>query len=248
MANLDIWDRLARTDPKHTKSFNRPGGFKGTAVKPIYTEQKMTEVFGPCGIGWGISEPTFQLVNGADGEIAVYSWLTVWYRNPATGEKSEPIPGVGGDMAVKKHSSKGTVLDDEAFKKATTDAIGNAMKHVGMSADIHMGQHDDDKYVSGLRREIEAEGRGQDNQAPAPPPPPTAPQLTPVEAEWAEWAKARAAEYKEAPTLDDLEFAIKRNISDMGKCASQAPRVHTKLNATITQRRAILAQAPGKAA
>ena len=70
--NVEIWDRLGRTSPEHTKPFQRSGGFKGTAVRPVYTERKMTEQFGPCGIGWGVSEPTFQLVPGSDGQTAVY--------------------------------------------------------------------------------------------------------------------------------------------------------------------------------
>src|SRR5690554_2076086 len=35
--NLDLWNRLGKTDPAHTKKFSRAGGFKGTAIKPIYT-------------------------------------------------------------------------------------------------------------------------------------------------------------------------------------------------------------------
>lgn len=150
--NLDIWNRLGRTNPDHTKKFTRGGGFKGTAIKPIYTDQKMTEVFGACGDGWGYSEPTFQLVPGSDGQTAVYCWLSIWYRKP-NGERSEPVHGVGGDFAVKKFSS-GLTTDDEAFKKAFTDALGNAMKHLGMSADVHMGLFDDNKYVSDLKREF----------------------------------------------------------------------------------------------
>ena len=148
--NLVIWNTLGRTSPEHTKGFSRAGGFRGTAVKPVYTEQKMTEQFGPCGIGWGFSEPSFQLVPGSDGQTAVYCWLSLWYVHE--GARSAPIPGVGGDMVIVKQSS-GLRTDDEAFKKAFTDAIGNAMKHIGMSADVHMGRFDDSKYVSDLRRE-----------------------------------------------------------------------------------------------
>lgn len=153
--NTRIWNVLGTTDPKHTKSFNRAGGFKGTAVKPIYTDLKMTEMFGPCGIGWGMSEPQYQLVNGPEGEVAVYCWVSVWFVE--NGQRSEPVWGVGGDFAVKKNKY-GLVADDEAFKKAFTDALGNAMKHLGMSADVHMGQFDDDKYVTALRREMDGNG------------------------------------------------------------------------------------------
>lgn len=144
MGNLDIWTRLGKTDPAHTKEFKRGGGFKGTAIKPVYTEQKMTEQFGPCGTGWGFTEPTFKVEPGANGEVLVYCWLSLWYVHE--GKRSEPVFGVGGDKLISKFSS-GLSSDDEAFKKAFTDAIGNAMKHLGMSADVHMGRFEDSKYV-----------------------------------------------------------------------------------------------------
>jgi hypothetical protein len=146
-----IWDRLGKTDPSHTKKFSRAGGFKGTAIKPIYTEHKMTEEFGPCGVGWGIDAPVFTTVPGSDGQVAVYCSVSIWIN--IDGKVSAPIFGVGGDLVVVKQSA-GLRTDDEAFKKAFTDAIGNAMKHLGMSADVHMGLFDDSKYVESLRDEM----------------------------------------------------------------------------------------------
>lgn len=153
---LALWDKLGKTDPAHTKGFNRAGGFKGTAIKPIYTTKKMTEVFGPAGDGWGMGKPTFQVVPGSDGQVAVYCTVSLWYRPADAGPDDEPasVYGVGGDMVVVKQSS-GLRTDDEAFKKAFTDAIGNAMKHIGMSADVHMGLFDDSKYVNELRAEMQ---------------------------------------------------------------------------------------------
>ncbi|MGH1478798.1 MAG: hypothetical protein ACRBM6_08760 [Geminicoccales bacterium] len=159
------WDRLGKTDPAHTKGFSRPGGFKGTAVKPIYQIQKMTEHFGPCGSAWKISEPTFTLVNCEGGEVAVFCNVTVSIK--ANGDFSAPIPGVGGDMVVKKFRNGNVFIDDESYKKAYTDAVGNALKFLGMSADIHMGQFDDAKYVQELRREkAEEERHNQTNNSP----------------------------------------------------------------------------------
>ncbi len=159
MSNLDLWNKLGRTDPSQTKGFKRGGGFAGTAVKPIYTEQKMTETFGPVGIGWGFSEPKFQLVPGENKELLVYCWLTLWYVHE--GVRSGDIPGVGGDKVIgyikpneQYNRPERWENDDEAFKKAFTDAIGNAMKHLGMSADVHMGRFDDSKYVREMQEEF----------------------------------------------------------------------------------------------
>lgn len=162
--NLKIWETLGKTDPKHTKPFQRAGGFKGTAIKPIYTEQKMTEMFGPCGTGWGFTEPSFQTVPASDGQVAVYCWLSLWYVHE--GKQSQPVPGVGGDFVVVKQSA-GLRTNDEAFKAAFTDAIGNAMKHIGMSADVHMGRFDDSKYVREVTEELASEAKT--NVTPMPP-------------------------------------------------------------------------------
>lgn len=165
--NLRIWSALEKTNPKHTKPFKRSGGFSGTAVKPIYNDERMTETFGPCGIGWGIGKPEYTLVNSGDGAVAVYCVVDIWFMD---GDKrSEPVWGVGGDFAVAKRSS-GTFADDEAFKKAFTDAVGNAQKRLGMSADIHMGLFDDHKYVQERAREEAAEEREEAPQRREPAP------------------------------------------------------------------------------
>jgi len=142
--NLALWDRLGKTDPKHTSKFQRAGGFKGTAIRPIYSIRRMTEEFGPCGSGWGINQPSFQVVNAGD-ETLVYCTVGIWH-----GQRDNVVFGVGGDKVVAKFSS-GLKSDDEAFKKAFTDAITNAMKLIGVGADVHMGLFDDSKYVASLR-------------------------------------------------------------------------------------------------
>jgi hypothetical protein len=159
--NLRIWNQLGQTDPKHTKPFNRAGGFRGTALKPIWQDQQMTKAFGPCGEGWGIGEPRFQVVDGHNGEKLVYCTVMVWW---ATDGEQRCLYGVGGDKIVtyikaNENRPERWENDDEAFKKAFTDAIGNAFKHLGMGADIHMGQFDDNKYVTAMRQKFEEEER-----------------------------------------------------------------------------------------
>jgi hypothetical protein len=148
--NTALWDILGRTDPSHTKNFTRGGGFKGTAIKPMWSYRRMTEEFGPCGRGWGIDAPRFQVLQGAEDEKLVFCTVTVWYIRE--GERCQLI-GIGGDKAVAKFSS-GLKSDDEAFKKSFTDAITNALKMIGVGADVHMGMFDDSKYVNSMREEF----------------------------------------------------------------------------------------------
>lgn len=146
----ELWDKLGRTDPAHTKTFKRAGGFSGTAIKPIWSYRRMTEEFGACGTGWGINEPSFQVVPGSEGEVLVYCTVSIWYG------EGKPVFGVGGDKVVVKQQS-GLRSDDEAFKKAYTDAVTNALKMIGVGADVHMGLFDDNKYVNSVANEIAQE-------------------------------------------------------------------------------------------
>lgn len=148
----DLWDTLSKTDPKHTKGFSRAGGFKGTAIKPMWVWQRLTELFGPCGTGWGFGQPTFQVVQ-SDKETLVYCTVSAWH-----GDKNNTLWGVGGDKVVTARQS-GAFCDDEAFKKAFTDALMNAFKFLGVAADVHMGLFDDNKYVQAMREEF-AGGNG----------------------------------------------------------------------------------------
>lgn len=148
--NTKIWDILGRTDPAHTKAFSRSGGFKGTAIKPIWSFRRMTEEFGPCGVGWGVGEPVFQVVPAGE-EILVYCTAKVWFKHDEN--HSQHIYGVGGDKVVGKNKY-GLNTDDEAFKKAFTDAVTNALKLIGVGADVHMGLFDDSKYVREMTDEF----------------------------------------------------------------------------------------------
>ena len=49
--NMHIWNQVCETDPDYTKEVGYRGGF--TSITPQYQKQRMTETFGPCGVGWG---------------------------------------------------------------------------------------------------------------------------------------------------------------------------------------------------
>lgn len=102
----------------------------------------MTEAFGPCGIGWRyeINEPSFR----QDGEIVmVFVRVDVFVK--VDGEWSYAIPGYGGSRVVDIEKGR-AVADDEGVKMAVTDALGTAMKALGVAADIYRGQPDG-KYM-----------------------------------------------------------------------------------------------------
>ncbi len=147
--NLALWDALSKTDPRHTKGFKRAGGFSGTAIKPIWIIQRLTETFGPVGVGWGMNKPEYNYVHCQSGEVLVYCTVECWH-----GDRANTFYGEGGDKAVTIRKDGTAFVDDEAAKKAFTDAIGNAFKFVGVGADVHMGLFDDSKYVSETERDF----------------------------------------------------------------------------------------------
>jgi len=148
--NMQVWSALCETDPKQTKSFKRAGGFSGTAIKPMWAIKRMTEQFGPAGKGWGVNEPSFQVVPVANGaETLVFCTVSIWHGDPAN-----TVYGVGGDKCFTTRKSGDGFADDEAFKKSFTDAITNALKLIGVGADVHMGQFDDSKYVNQMEQKF----------------------------------------------------------------------------------------------
>lgn len=169
--NTALWDKLGKTDPAHTKTFKRAGGFSGTAIKPMFSYRRLTEEFGPCGTGWGVGEPTFQVVPGQNHEVLVFCTVAGWYLHEG---EQRSVYGVGGDKVVtyikaneQYNRPERWENDDEAFKKAFTDALTNAFKFVGVGADVHMGMFDDNKYVNDMRQHFKEEAVETKRQAPA---------------------------------------------------------------------------------
>lgn len=141
--NMAIWKRLFKTDSRFTKNFSRKGGFSGTDINPTYRMAVMTEVFGPCGVGWGwtIESRWSECIAGTQ---VAYVQLAVWYRVPGDDKIYWTGPQIGGTEYGR--------APDEAYKMAVTDAMGKCVTSLGLSADIYMRQFDtkyqrDDLYV-----------------------------------------------------------------------------------------------------
>lgn len=216
MSNLEIWNAVSKTDPKHTKQFSRAGGFKGTAIKPIWIVKRLTEQFGPVGMGWGMRDPQFQVVPAGD-EMMVYCTVTCWHTTP-----DNAFVGVGGDKVTTKRQS-GAFNDDEAFKKAFTDAVGNAFKFVGLGADVHMGQFEDSKYLREVTQEFSEKPANDEPKKKA------EPLAGPYTSKTALWKAVRAFVHDlhgcaDSDTLEAL-LADKDTVALMKQCRRDAPQL-----------------------
>lgn len=151
--NMRHWRSLYQTDPRQTRTVPRPGvGKQLTAIDPMWRTMRLTEHFGPLGIGWGFGEPRWQVVDVGE-EVMIYGTVPCWYLDKETGARAEFF-GVGGDTIAKKRPGQ-IFADDEALKKCLTDAIMNGFMRVGLSADIWLGLHQDSKYLLSVREKFD---------------------------------------------------------------------------------------------
>lgn len=156
--NMRIYDAV-RFVPEQAKKKILGGRLKGmTDINPMWRIKKLTEQFGPCGVGWYPSDVKYwqdRLDN--NGSVALSCDLLLHVK--MDGEWSKPIYGIGGSMLVAAENS-GPRLNDEAYKSAYTDAISVACKALGIGADVYF-EKDVTKYS-----EYEDES-GQPAQQPA---------------------------------------------------------------------------------
>lgn len=146
--NIKIWNDL-KSVPAAAKKTIEAGRLKGmTDIKPQWRLQMMTERFGPIGIGW-YYDPVERWTETYGTEISAHIRVNLFVRL-TDGEWSKPISGTGGSMLIANEKIKDYEKDlyntlmkpyhsDEAYKMATTDALGVAMKQLGVAADVYMG-------------------------------------------------------------------------------------------------------------
>ena len=142
MSNLAYWDRF-REVPETAKKPIRGGRLNGkTDINPVWRLKALTEIYGPVGIGWRYEITGKEMKEGANGEVAAFVDINLYYK---LGEQwSEPIPGTGGSMFVAKEKN-GPYTSDECYKMALTDAISVACKALGVGADVYWSG-DSSKY------------------------------------------------------------------------------------------------------
>ena len=139
MTKMRIWDSLCKTNPDFTKEAPSSYGKKITTIDPMYQIQCMTEVFGPVGQGWKYTVEYKYQDGLVFAEVCIhYCVHNNWFQY--------------GPVCSVQNLSKRDKLDDEAPKKAMTDAMTKAFSHLGMNADVFLGKFDDSKYVEKMRQ------------------------------------------------------------------------------------------------
>jgi hypothetical protein len=141
-ANRALWDSVCETDPDYTKPVAY-GARKFTALDAYRQILAATEQWGPVGKGWGW---TAEFILGEGLCVAV---LQMWH----SGDRALTFTTVGS-AALLKSTKNGMVADDDAAKKALTDAITKGLSYLGFNADVFLGKFDDNKYVESMRNKF----------------------------------------------------------------------------------------------
>lgn len=133
MEKMDIYNRV-RSVPDEAKKAISAGRLKGmTDINPVWRIKKLTEEFGPCGIGWW-TKVTDRWTETVGDETCAFVDLELYVK--VGNEWSKPITGSGGSKLATKERS-GVYVSDECYKMAETDALSVACKKLGIGADVY---------------------------------------------------------------------------------------------------------------
>lgn len=142
MENLELYNKVRKV-PQEAQKEITAGRLKGkTDINPMWRIKTLTEQFGICGLGWYTELIRKELTEGADGEVVATVEINLYVK--VNNEWSKPIYGIGGAMFISNERN-GKYNDDDAYKKAYTDAISVACKALGIGADVYYAK-DATKY------------------------------------------------------------------------------------------------------
>lgn len=143
MKKTDLYE-LFRKVPEEAKKPIVAGRLKGfTDINPMWRIKALTEVFGPCGLGWWY-RITDKRLESSGAEVKAFVDIELFYVYE--GQTSQPVVGTGGASFVSLEKT-GPYVSDECFKMALTDAISVAAKNLGVGADVYY-EKDRDKYTA----------------------------------------------------------------------------------------------------
>lgn len=151
--NMELWNQVCVTDPAHVKKITgKP--YQGNSPKPYWLIQRATEVFGPCGDGWGVEVKSQGFQRMTEVDVMHYAVVAVWYMRDG---KRCVIEQMGQTKACYEKSSGGIMLDEDAGKKSVTDGMVKCLSMIGFAGDIFSGRWDDSSYVEWAAEQFQPE-------------------------------------------------------------------------------------------
>ena len=154
--NKSLWKRAFMTDPRAVKPITGKQ-YKGNSPKPYWIVERLTEEFGPCGIGWGFTILNERMERLTETDVLHVAVVRMWYE---LGGKRGEFEQIGQTKAVYQ-SKNGTMVDEDAPKKSVTDALVKCASYLGFAGDIFSGMWDDSKYVENAAAEYIAKEKAE---------------------------------------------------------------------------------------
>jgi hypothetical protein len=151
--NLALWEQVCVTDPAQVKKITgKP--YQGNSPKPYWLIRRATEVFGPCGEGWGVEVKSEGFHRMTECDVMHSAVVIVWYMRDG---KRCQIEQMGQTKACYQKNDGGLVLDEDAGKKSVTDGMVKCLSMIGFAGDIFSGRWDDSSYVEWATEQFRAE-------------------------------------------------------------------------------------------
>lgn len=147
--NKSLWQRAFTTDPRAVKPITGKQ-YKGNSPKPYWIVERLTDEFGPCGIGWGFNILGERFERFGEHESLHVAIVRLWYV--MDGKRGE-FEQVGQTRASYMSAAGKFIVDEDAPKKSVTDALVKCASYLGFAGDIFSGMWDDSKYVEQAGRE-----------------------------------------------------------------------------------------------
>lgn len=147
--NKSLWLRAFTTDPKAVKPITGKQ-YSGNSPKPYWIIERLTDEFGPCGIGWGFTILSERFERFSDTDTLHVAAVRFWY---VLGGQRGELEQIGQTKASYMTNAGKFMLDEDAPKKSVTDALVKCASYLGFAGDIFSGRWDDSKYVAEANKE-----------------------------------------------------------------------------------------------
>lgn len=143
MDNKELWNRAFVTNPKAVKPITGKQ-YSGNSPKPYWIVERLTDEFGPCGMGWGFHIVSERFERFSDTDTLHVAVVRFWYL--LDGKRGE-LEQVGQTKSSYTTNGGKFMVDEDAPKKSVTDALVKCASYLGFAGDIFSGRWDDSKYV-----------------------------------------------------------------------------------------------------
>jgi len=149
MENLELWEKVCKTDPQYTKHVAQRGGY--TSISPQYQIKEATEHLGPYGQGWGFESCDLDFSQLEATSLVIVKAVFFYELN---GRHTFPI---NNSWPVKVGSGDKARVDPDFAKKAETNTMSKALSKLGFGADVFLGEFDNPDYLEVVQKEYALE-------------------------------------------------------------------------------------------